>query len=195
MMSCSCGGSNENCMHCFGSGSSGAKGRGRVGTKSKSLGDKAVLDFVREHPRLHGNSLQTPEGSEAKHRPRQANGQPHESPSEELCDRSFVSSSPTNVRSVHLRASQRGSQIVDVAKIAQDLSTQRCPSCNLPFAHYIELKVHMQFGCGKPAPLPFLPRSGYMTNCSYCGCPVKTTNLQKHSGRCPKNPKRHLNPT
>jgi hypothetical protein len=213
-MSCSCGGSNENCMHCFGSGSSGAKGRGRVGTQSKSLGDKVVLDFVREHPRLHGNSLQTPEGSEAKHRPRQANGQPHESPSEELCDRSFVSSSPTNVRSVHLRASKRGSQIVDVRKAAKDASTPTCPLCHVKFAHQIELRSHMQVGCAKPKATA-LPRIRYvprqttnksldkvvskagrkMTKCPHCDWPVKSTNLQKHFGRCPKYLQGHSTPS
>jgi hypothetical protein len=34
-----------------------------------------------------------------------------------------------------------------------------------------------------------IPRN--MTNCSYCGCPVKRTRLQRHLGRCPKYPEGH----
>jgi phage FluMu protein Com len=210
-MSCSCGGSNENCMHCFGTGG-GGESRGKVGGRTKSLSDEEVTKFLREHPLLQPSPLQPPEGSIAKHRPHQPNENRHESRFEELGDRSFVSSSPDNIPSVHLPASKRGLQNVNVGEVAKGASTPRCPRCNLRFSHYIELQAHMQVGCPKPKVVA-LPRIRYippirvahsnqnsvwktpgeMTNCSYCGCPVKATNLQKHFGRCAKNPKGHPN--
>jgi hypothetical protein len=201
-MECVCQGSNENCRYCFGSGSVRAKGarQARSTTAKKSASDKQVTEFLAKHPLLHPNPLQPPEGSEAKHRPHQTNGQRHESQAEELCERSFVSAAPVNVRSVHLRASKRGSQIVDVMKVAKDATTPTCPLCHVQFAHHIELRAHMQVGCAKPNAPVFLPPVRYsparrMTKCSYCDCPVKATNLQRHLGRCPKYLKGHSNPS
>jgi hypothetical protein len=94
-------------------------------------------------------------------------------------------------------------------KIAKEIATSTCPTCHVQFAHYIDLVAHQQAGCPTPnVPIRRLryirpeqvrkshtksvfnaPRK--MTNCSYCGCPVKTTNLQRHLGRCPKYLKSH----
>src|ERR1035438_6652768 len=148
-MSCSCGGSNESCMHCFGTGGGGER-RDKVGARTKSLSDEEVKDFITKHPHLQPNPLQPPEGSIAKHRPHQPNENRNESRSEELGERSFVSSSPDNIRSVHLPASKRGSQTVNVGEAAKGAATPRCPRCNVQFSHYIELQSHMQVGCRKP---------------------------------------------
>jgi hypothetical protein len=213
-MECVCQGSNENCRYCFGSGSVRGKGarQGQKASAKRSVSDEQVKEFNKNHPLLQPNPLQPPEGSEAKYRHHQTDEQRLESRSEELGDRSFVSSSPDNVRSVHLSASKRGSQTVNVREVAKGAATPRCPRCHVQFSHYIELQAHMQVGCRKSkvaalARIRYTPprkevhshqnsvckTPGEMTNCSYCGCPVKTTNLQKHFGRCPKNPNGHPN--
>jgi hypothetical protein len=215
-MECVCQGSNENCRYCFGSGSVRGKGARQCQKASakRSVSDEQVKEFLKRHPLLQPNPLQPPEGSEAKHRPHQTNVQAHESRPEELCDRSFVSSAPVNVRSVHLRASKRGSQVCDVMKVAKEVAIPTCPSCHIQFSHHIELMAHMQGRCPKPnAPAP--PRIRYipperigksrkktiskkprkMIKCSYCDCPVKTANLQRHLGRCPKYLMKHSNPS
>src|ERR1700677_2559330 len=213
-MPCSCGGSNENCMHCFGSGVGGKKDRGKVRAGAKSLSDEYVNKFLKEHPLLQPNPLQPRERLNAEQRSPRTPGQQQELKSEVLADRSFVSSTGSSVRSVHLRASKRGSPLLDVTTIAKELSTARCPSCGLQFVHYIELKGHMQARCRKrkafgitrikcippkkvqqPHQVSFCKTPGEMANCSFCGCPVKTTKLQKHLGRCPKNRQRHFNST
>jgi len=211
-MSCVCGGSNENCMYCFGTGSGRETRRGRAGARTRWLSDEQVREFLAKYPLLQPNPLQPPEGSEAKRRPHQPTEQRHESRPEESCERSFVSSSPLNVRSVHLPAIKRGSPVLDVMKVARELATPTCPSCHIQFAHHIDLRAHMQEGCPKPKPIR-LRRIKYnspeksrqtcikalsktrskMTKCSFCGCPVKNTNLQRHLGRCPKHPAKYSN--
>lgn len=62
---CVCGGSNENCSHCFGRG---FIGDGRSHKKStveakKSSSDERVRAFVAKHPLLNPNPLDQPEGT------------------------------------------------------------------------------------------------------------------------------------
>ncbi len=93
---------------------------------------------------------------------------------------------------------------VDLAKVKKEIATSTCPSCGREFPHYIDLVAHQQEGCTKlKNPLPRFtstpPRKVHkshrrrpylkpskMTRCSYCGCFVKRTTLQRHFGKCPK---------
>jgi hypothetical protein len=209
---CVCQGSNENCMYCSGRGYVRGKGvaQSRSTTAKRSGSDEHVRQFIAKHPLLNPNPLQQPAGSEAKYRPQPTKEKPDESSSEEIPERSFISASPANVRSVHLRPSKQTAPVIDVMKIAKEITTSTCPTCHVQFAHYIDLVAHQQAGCPKPnvpiRRLRYIPpeqvrksrnKSVFnaprkMTNCSYCGCPVKTTNLQKHLGRCPKYSASHI---
>lgn len=214
-MSCSCGGSNENCMHCFGTGGGAGRQQGQVGRRTKSLSDEEVKDFLTKHPHLQPNPLQPPEGSIATHRLYQAKGQRHEPQSEELpiSGLSYSASALADVRRGRSPVDARQSPVPRVTKTAKTIADWSCPSCHVKFRCQGNLRVHY---CRKPvAPISPLSRmrgciytppkklgtpretilskapNTKMTNCLHCGCPVKTTNLQKHFGKCPKNPRGH----
>lgn len=200
---CVCGGSNENCSHCFGRGfiDDHSHKKSTVEAK-KSSSDERVREFVAKHPLLNPNPLHQPEGTQAKYHPR-----PKEALGEEFRDvageQSATYASSSNVRSKRLHKSMPRVPHLDLAKVKKEIATSTCPSCGREFPHYIDLVAHQQEGCPKPkTPLqrfsatprevhksrrgrPYVKPSK-MVRCSYCGCFVKRTKLQRHFGRCPK---------
>jgi hypothetical protein len=208
---CVCEGSNENCAHCFGRGYvDAAYVQPDRNTKNKSVSDVQVNEFIAKHPSFNPNPLQQPAGSGARYRPHQMRGQHQESAHEEISRPSLTSSAPVNVRLAHLREGTGRLRVLDVMKVAKEMAIPTCPRCHRQFAHQIELRAHMQSGCTNPkAPLPtirYIPpeqvrksrdnrlfKTLEMAKCSFCGCQVKSTNLQKHLGRCPKGPRGYSN--
>jgi hypothetical protein len=210
---CVCEGSNENCAHCFGRGYVDATYEKRDPHRTNRSGsDEQVNEFIAKHPSFNPNPLQQAAGSGARYRPHRMSGQHHESQHEEI-GRHLAPSTPVNVRLAHLRAGTGRRPVLDVMKVAKEMAIPTCPLCHLEFPHLIELRAHMQTGCAKPkAPVPkirYIPPElvgksrddkiskapSKMIKCSFCGCQVKSTNLQKHLGRCPKGPRGYSNPS
>jgi hypothetical protein len=184
---CGCGGSNENCCHCFGSGFIRVRD---VPSKRKegaleSTGENWVKEFVSKHPLLNPNPLRQPEGTEPTRRQHPAS---HKEAKGSNLERGLY---PDDMAKVRARL---------LARMSKEHGNPTCGQCYARFSRYADLVKHRRAGCQKPKATPirvqYLPshwsaqKHSGMTTCEHCGCPLKTVNISRHLGKCPKYSKR-----
>ncbi len=148
---CVCEGSNENCMHCFGSGYvSGKDARGKRNPPKDSPNDREVKKFLAKHPLLNTNPLQRPPGSEENRIHRRETGPHYGVEPPNTVERAVTQpSAPTPTRRILLSTGRRRPPIQEAITAAKEAARRFCPSCHISFAFEISLRAHLQAGCKK----------------------------------------------